>query len=213
MRIAQVPILPVAIPAWRIDAAQLLEEHHLVAWSPLRDQRDRFAAELADHLAGLSDTQVCVINGSAVTDMASLTAVLSVELGVGPISPRMGGASGLLECLRCRPSRDEGTAIKRRFYIWVDADNLLRHDHRLFGRIADAFAGIAAESEYTSEDLLLVHRAVFVGSSMLDVYAEDPRGQFRQWWSEHGERPFWDVVTGIERPAFLRYRIEDAVAA
>ena len=213
MRLTRLPSRPVVVPAWRVDAAQLLEEHHLVAWSPVRSRRDSFASELATHLSRFEDTQVCVINGAAITDIESLAALLSVELGVGPVSPRLGGPSGLLECLRRRPVGHECPALKRRFYVWLDADNLLRHDHLLFGRIVDAFAGIAAESEYTSEDVLLIHRAVFVGSSVLDMYAEDPRGQFRRWWSEDGERPFWDVVTGIERPVFLRYRIEEAVAA
>ena len=204
---------PVALPAWRIDAAQLLEEHHLVAWSPLATRRTTFATELAQHLARFEDTQVCVINGAGISDLASFAATLEEQLHVGHIQPRLAGSSGLLDCLRRRPKDLERPTLKRRFYIWLDADALLRRDHRLFGRIVDAFAGIAAESEYASEDVLLLHRAIFVGSSVLDVYAEDPRGQVRTWWSEHGETPFWNVVTGVERPVFLRYRIEDAVAA
>lgn len=213
MRITRTPLLPVSVPAWRVDAAQLLEEHHLVAWSPSRPQRDVFALELAHHLALLDETQVCVLNGAAITDLASLAESLSVELGVGPVSARLGGRNGVLECLRKRPVQDECPGLKRRFYVWLEADALLRHDHRLFGRIVDAFAGVAAESEYASDDMLLLHRAIFVGSNVLDVYAEDPRGQFRRWWTEDDERPFWDVVTGVERPVFLRYRIEEAVAA
>jgi hypothetical protein len=206
----------VIVPAWRIDAAQLLEEHHLVAWSPRREQRDAFGRELAAHLSRFEDTQVCVLNGLHITDMTSLAETLAAELDVGRIAPTLSGPSGVVECLRHRPVHQESPAIKRRFYIWLEADTLLRRDHQLFGRIVDAIAGIAAEAEYASEDLLLLHRAVFVGSSVLDVYAEDPRGQFRRWWSEDadaGDRPFWDVVTGVERPVFLRYRIEESAAA
>jgi hypothetical protein len=213
MRLTRTPSRPFVVPAWRVDAAQLLEEHHLVAWSPVVSQREAFASELAAHLARFEDTQVCVINGAAVTDLQSLADALSAALGVGRVAPRLGGPSGLLDCLRRRSGTHDRPALKRRFYIWRDADMMLRRDHQLFGRIVDCLAGIAAESEYTSEDVLLLQRAVFVGSSMLDVYAEDPRGQFRRWWSEHDERPFWDVVTGVERPVFLRYRIEEAVAA
>ena len=213
MRLTRTPLRPVVVPAWRLDAAQLLEEHHLVAWSPIRAQRESFGRELALHLGRMDDTQVCIINGAAVTDIESLAGALGDELGVGRISPCLAGPSGLLDCLRRRPSSHERPALKRRFYVWLEADTLLRRDHRLFGRIVDAFAGIAAESEYTTEDVLLLHRIIFVGSSVLDVYAEDPSGQFRRWWSESGEIPFWNIVTGVERPVFLRYRIEDGVAA
>lgn len=216
MRLTRTPSRPVVVSTWRIDAAQLLEEHHLVAWSPRRESRDLFGRELASHLSKLDDTQVCVLNGSTITDVASFAEALAAELDVGRIAPTLGGPSGVIECLRRRPIHDGRPATKRRFYIWLDADAMLRRDHRLFGRVVDAIAGIAAEAEYASEDLLLLHRAVFIGSSVLDVYAEDPRGQFRSWWTEEGEdaaRPFWDVVTGVERPVFLRYRIEEPVAA
>ena len=80
--------------------------------------------------------------------------------------------------------------------------------HDDFGQIVDAMAGVAAEAEYVSDDLLLLHRAVFVGGSVLDVYAEDAKSQFQKWLvDEHGE-PFWKVVTGLETPPFLRYRID-----
>lgn len=210
MRIAKPVLRPVAVPAWRLDAAQLLEEHHLVAWSPRPENRRQFAWELAEHLARFEDTQVCMIRGEEVRDLVSLRDELRAVLDVGPIAARMEGPSGIIEGLSRRAIATGEPALKRRFFIWSDADVLLRTDHRLFGRVVDAIAGVAAESEYASEDMLFLQRAVFVGSSVLDVYAEDPRGQFRSWWAEDGEDPFWSVVTGRTRPVFLRYRIEDA---
>ncbi|MBX3404778.1 MAG: hypothetical protein KF699_15315 [Phycisphaeraceae bacterium] len=210
MRIAKPVLRPVAVPAWRLDAAQLLEEHHLVAWSPQPENRRLFAWELAEHLARFEDTQVCMIRGEEVRDLASLRDELRAVLDVGQIAARMEGPGGIIDGLSRRASATGEPALKRRFFIWSDADVLLRTDHRLFGRVVDAIAGVAAESEYASEDMLFLQRAVFVGSSVLDVYAEDPRGQFRSWWAEDGEDPFWSVVTGRSRPVFLRYRIEDA---
>lgn len=212
MRIARQVLRPVAVPAWRLDAAQLLEEHHLVAWSPSREQRGRFSWELAEHLSGFEDTQVCLIHGEDVRDLPSLRDELWSVLDVGPIAPKLDGQGGIIDGLSRRSGAAGEPALKRRFFIWNDADVLLRSDHRLFGRVVDAIAGVAAESEYASEDLLFLQRAVFVGSSVLDVYAEDPRGQFRSWWTENGEDPYWSVVTGRKRPSFLRYRIEDSVA-
>ena len=34
-------------------------------------------------------------------------------------------------------------------------------------------------TEYVTDDLLLLTRAVFIGSGTLEMYAEDPKGQFR----------------------------------
>lgn len=212
MRVAKPALLPVVVPAWRLDAAQLLEEHHLVAWCADRTRRDSFAWDLAEHLARFEDTQVCFIRGEEITDLPSLRDELRAALDVGPIAARLEGPGGIIAGLARRPSSPGLQALKRRFLIWRDADTLLRRDHRLFGRVVDAVAGVAAEGEYASEDLLFLQRAVFVGSSILDVYAEDPRGQFRSWWSEGGEDPFWSVVTGRSRPVFLRYRIEESVA-
>lgn len=211
MRIAKPALRPVVVPAWRLDAAQLLEEHHLVAWCSDAARRDSFSWDLAEHLARFEDTQVCLIRGEEITDLLSLRDELRAALDVGPIAARLEGPGGIIDGLARRPSSPDQQSLKRRFFIWREADTLLRRDHRLFGRVVDAIAGVAAEGEYASEDMLFLQRAVFVGSSVLDVYAEDPRGQFRSWWSEGGEDPFWSVVTGRSRPVFLRYRIEESV--
>ena len=85
---------------------------------------------------------------------------------------------------------------------------LLREDADLFGRLADAFAGVAAEAEYVCDDLLLIHRAVYVGGVHLADYAENSLGQLRCWYPDDPEEPFWQLVTGIERPPVLRYQID-----
>jgi hypothetical protein len=59
-----------------------------------------------------------------------------------------------------------------------------------------------------SDDALLLHRAVLIGSSMLDLYAEDPAGQCCRWHDDGQGEPFWQVVTGIDAPPFMRYRID-----
>ncbi len=69
-------------------------------------------------------------------------------------------------------------------------------------------AGVAAEAEYVCDDLLLIHRTVYLGSAMLDVYAEDERGQFRSWYQDGLGEPFWKVVTGIESPSVASKSIE-----
>ncbi len=196
------------LPSWQVEAAQLLEEHHLVAWGHDPRDRARFGTELAEYLRGLGDTQVCVLQGRMIKDIYSFCNCLERAIGFDRIRRTVDKDGGIVGALRRRLTPSGGRPIKRRYYIWQDAHVLLRADHRLFGRLVDAIAGVAAEAEYASEDMLLLQRAVFVGTPSLDVYAEDPQGQFRSWWMEEREEPLWRVVSGVEAPPFLRYRIE-----
>lgn len=224
------PLRPIGVSPWPSDVAQLLEEHHLVAWAHGAAEREKFARVLAASLRAMPDTQVCELDGRKITDLQSLMTELSRGLGESTGEATIDGANGLLAILRQRPPEPAATgagaagsaaaggsgvwsAIKRRYYIWNEADLLLRKDPALFGRAVDAITGVAAEAEYASEDLLLIHRAVFVGGPALDVYAEDPRGQFRSWLREitdqgHAEdRPLWEVVSGLKRPPVLPFHI------
>jgi hypothetical protein len=129
-------------------------------------------------------------------------------MGVGRIRRSIEGAGGVIDGLRRRDERADGAAIKRRFIMWNDAHELLRADHVLFGQLADAIAGTSAELEYVTDDALLLQRAVFVGTPALDVYAEDPRGQFVRWHGEPGEEAArWRAVTWREGPSVGRFEI------
>ncbi len=194
--------------AWRVDVAQLLEEHHLVAWS--HDQRERlvFGTLLGSYLRTLHDAEVWFLHGQEITDLESFCAQLERMIPGRPLHRAIDGPAGVIDFLRTRrPTLPGSPPTKIRYYIWQDANILLRHDHILFGRLVDAITGVAAESEYASEDLLLIHRGIFVGAPSLDAYAEDPRGQFRSWARERRERALWEVVTGLVCPPVLRYRI------
>ena len=67
---------------------------------------------------------------------------------------------------------------------------------------------MAAESEYVSDDLLLIHRVVFVGGRGLMEYFEDEEGQFRSWYKDEFGEPFWQVVTGVEAPSVTTVEID-----
>lgn len=203
---------PVQVTPWPVDVLQLLEEHHLCAWSTLPARRRKFGVDLAWHLAALAETQVCVLDGARITDLPSFCNQLERSIGFDRIERRIDTPMGVVGALRRRHTPRGEKPIKRRYYLWLDADVLLRRDHQLFGRLVDAIAGVAAEHEFANEDLLLLQRAVFVGGPSLDMYAEDPRGQFRSWWSDAGEDPLWRVVTGVAAPRLLRYQIGDEVA-
>ncbi|GJQ30758.1 MAG: hypothetical protein HBSAPP03_26420 [Phycisphaerae bacterium] len=211
------PEMPLLVTDWQADIVQLLDESHMVAWSEHAARRTQFAVSLGQFLGRQRDTEVCVFYGKYITDLDSFCYQLERAIPGPALDRRLDGPRGAVALLRARASFRGRPETKYRYYIWHDADVLLRQDHALFGRIVDAMAGVAAEAEYVSDDLLLIHRSVYVGSSMLDVYADDPRGQFRGWFLDGQGEPFWEVVTGLKRPPFLKYCIDllglDASAA
>jgi len=206
------PESPFAAPDWHADVAQLLDEHHLVASSHVARRRLHFASSLSHFLGGLRDAEVCTFYGQFITDMESFCRQLEQAVPGPLLERRLDGPGGIASLLRRRQYFSSRPPSKFRFYVWHDADHLLRNDRALFGRIVDTMAGVAAESEYCDDDLLLIHRAVFVGGPLLDLYAEDPSGQFQSWACDPGhDEPFWEVVTGIERPPMLRYAIDQLI--
>jgi hypothetical protein len=201
------PESPFAVAHWHADITQLLDEHHLVAVSPSPRRRMHFAVSLAQFLQGLRDAEVCSLYGQYITDLESFCHQLERAIPGPRLERRIDGPRGIAALLRSREVYRGRPAAKFRFYIWHDADVLLREDEPLFARIADALAGIAAESEYVSDDLLLIHRAVYVGGELLAAYADRPDGQLQSWFPEEPE-PFWQLVTAIDHPPVARYDID-----
>lgn len=202
---------------WSDATIGLLDEHHVAAWSRGIKLREEFALQVGRAMRRMADTETVVIAGAVVRDLPSFCRQLQrglAEAGVElPVRRSVDGAGGVVDALRERgPS---APAAKRRYYIWHDADVLLRHDAALFGRLVDALAGVAAEAEYASEDLLLIHRALFVGGPSLDLYGENEQGQFRSWLRDpqasplprRGAGPAWGTVSGLGRPQVKRLAI------
>lgn len=203
------PELPLRSTDWQPDVTQLLDESHLAAWSEIPRRRLQFTVSLQAFLSRQRDTEVCVFYGHEIRDLETFCCQLERALPGPQLVRRIEGPGGITSLLRSRPVTAVRTASKYRYYVWHDADTLLRSDRLLFGRLVDTFAGVAAEAEYASDDLLLIHRAIFVGSAMLEMYAEDPTSQFNTWASDDFGEPFWHVVTGVERPPILRYCIDE----
>jgi hypothetical protein len=193
---------------WEPDVTQMLDEHHLVAWSGVARRRVHFAACLSHFLALQPDVEICPLYGRYITDLDSFCHQLERVLPGVPIKRQIDGPDGLVALLRSRHTLRFRAASRYRYYVWNDADVLLKADHKLFGRLVDALAGVAAEAEFASDELLLVQRAAFVGGPMLDLYAENKKGQFRSWYDDGLGEPFWRMVTGLETPPVLRYQID-----
>ncbi len=185
------------------QAEELLEEHHVVAYSRNIGVRERFALELIKHLHAMIEVQTVVLSGTGIHDLETFCRQFDRTMpGTRERTrPTIDGPGGVCDRMRDRPS-DLASHIKHRYYIWRDADVLLKQNPKLFARLADAMMGVAAESEYASEDLLLLHRVVFIGAPALHTSYRDSNGPLRSWLADapHGGKPLWAVVTGIESP-------------
>ncbi|TVQ63983.1 MAG: hypothetical protein EA378_00390 [Phycisphaerales bacterium] len=193
---------------WQPDVTQLLDEHHLVAYSGVAQRRLHFAASLGQFLESQQHVEVCSFYGRHITDLESFCYQLERAVPGSPLERTLEGPTGVVSLLRQRQTVGMRPPARYRYYIWHDADVLVRHEASLFGELIDAMMGVAAESEYASNDLLLIHRCVFVGGPVLDAYADNPRGQFHRWLPDGHREPFWQAVTGLERPPVLRFQID-----
>lgn len=200
---------PFEILEWQPTVTQMLDEQHLVAWSGSARARLRFAVSLTNFLESLQGTEVCTFFGRYIHDLDGFCHMLERCLPGGPLERRVDGPRGVTDMLRSRESLPGQMPMRYRYYIWHDADTLLQQDQRLFGKLLDALMGVAAEAEYLDDDALLIHRMVFVGGPMLDVYYEDARSQFRSWLPDPLGEPFWLTATGLAAPPTRRVGIED----
>ena len=204
---------PFAPVGWQPEAMARLDERHLVVWSEDAPARSRFAASFQQFLGSQPETDVCPFYGSFMTDLDSFCHQLERVMPVGRLDRRVDGPHGVTSALRSRESITGRSIGRSRYIIWNDADALLLADKSLFGRLIDAIAGVSAEWEYASDDLLLIQRCVLVGGPALAEYAAEPFGQMRVWAQDagckRGGRPFWQVVTGLERPPVDVDRVEN----
>jgi hypothetical protein len=184
------------------DVPSLLDEKHLVLWSRDLHRRERAADLVAGTLRTVQDAQVVSLPGAVIHDLKTLRSHLDQALPSAenrPLRATIDGPAGLLARLRepADPLPDHHH-VKWRYYVWRDADVLLRSSPAVFSMMVDAVAGVAAEAEFTSEDLLLIQRLVLIGGPALQVVAEDPNGPMRAW------RPGspWARMTKIAAPVF-----------
>jgi hypothetical protein len=206
--VSRQPDSPFATVNWQPDVVQMLDESHLVAVSASARYRTYFAVLLGQFLQGLQDVEVCTLYGRFITDIDSFCYQLERTIPGPLLERRIDGPHGVTALLRSREVFRGRAPNKFRYYVWHDADILLANDQPLFGRLVDAIMGVAAEAEYVSDDVLLIHRGIFVGSPDLDSYARLGEGQFRSWAKDSFGDPFWQIVTGIDLPPVSRFLID-----
>src|ERR1051325_4722948 len=91
-------------PDWQADVTQLLDEHHMVAWSDLPQRRTQFAVSLGQFLGSQRDTEVCVFYGRYITDLDSFCYQLERAIPGPTLVRRIDGPGGVVALLRARAS-------------------------------------------------------------------------------------------------------------
>lgn len=195
---------------WSQNIIQLLDDHHLVVLSDNPQARSQFAQTLAESLGLIAQTEVVMIDGRSATDLPSFCRQLESHLSGAGTSPSPQTSDrwwrdihSVIEILR-----GAGGGLKRRYFIWPDADSMLEADVELFSSVVNAIFGVAAESEHINLDPVIVQRVVFIGGSKLGAYAEDTSGQFCKWLEDEENSPFWEVMSVVDKPAVITYRID-----
>jgi diadenosine tetraphosphatase ApaH/serine/threonine PP2A family protein phosphatase len=197
---------------WQAEALSWTEQAHLVAWSPSAAQRIAFATEMGQFIQAQEQMEVLPLYGGRLDGIEAFCQQLERSIPGPPLARRVDGPRGITNLLRSRDAVHCGLPSRHRFFIWHDADVLLRQDPRLFGALLDAMMGVAAEAEFVSDDMLLLSRVILVGGPPLVEYADDAAGQIRGWLPGVCGEPFWSLVTGLDRPEVRVVEI-DAVAA
>jgi hypothetical protein len=155
--------------------------------------------------------EVIPVRGDRVTDLTTFCGELE-RFGAGP-ETAPGGRRGVGPIPRTVPGvidalRRTTASARHQYFVWTDADVLLEANVGLFGQLANALMGVAAEREHVTPGALVLLRVIFVGGDKLGAYAEEDRGQFRSWLRGDGATPFREVALCVERPAVLTYRLD-----
>lgn len=188
---------------WLPEAVRALDTHHLVAWSELTRRRIAFAAGVRSFLQAQQDTDACMIHGRSVRTLDDLCHQLERQVPVEELLRRLDGPDSVTELLRGRTAIPGRRQVRTRVWIWSDADVLLKADPELFGAVVDCMLGVAAETEFGSDEGGPIQRVLFIGGLMLEAYARDHAGRFRSWAAEGDAEPFWKLVSGLDRPPVI----------
>ncbi|MGV6814566.1 MAG: hypothetical protein ACWA5W_06085 [Phycisphaerales bacterium] len=186
---------------WQPEVLAKLESHHIAAYSANLGARTRFGASLQQFLTAQAGTQICVLHGRSILNIEDLCAQLERLVIVDNLARTVDGAHGLASVFRSDPGVHTRVPIRHRFFLWHDADVLLRQDPVLFGQIAELIAGVSAELEYAGQGSLLIQRCIYMGGDRLANYARDPESMFNRWEIDGPGVPFWSLVTGEDRPS------------
>lgn len=195
------------------SAITLLDHAHVALVTPDEGERHRFAAGLTSYLDLMPETQVVAIDGQQTGSIEAVCRQFERQIPGHPLARDINAAGGVAALVRTVEPLGFSPGPKRRFYVWHDADASIRSDVRLFGEVAEALLGVAADVEFGMDDQLVIHRAIFLGDALLAAYHDDPAGRLRSWSNDRVGEPFWASVSGIAAPMVDLYTMGDLEAS
>jgi hypothetical protein len=186
---------------WEPELLTKLESHHVVAWSGDSSKRTRFGVQMKQFLDAQGGTEVLVLHGRGILDIEGFCSQLERLIPAERLARTVDGAHGVASILRHDGGGMIGSPVRQRFFVWHDADVLLRSDPELFGQVAEVLAGVSAELEFGSDRGMLLQRCIYIGGRALAEYAREPMSRFQAWEEDGPGVPFWSLVSGVDRPA------------
>lgn len=187
--------------SWEPEVLAKLETHHIVGWSGNSALRTRFGARMKQFLDAQPGTEVLVLHGRGILDLEGFCGQLERLIPTEHLARSIDGANGVASILRSDAGFGAGEPIRQRFFLWHDADVLLRNDPLLFDDLVEVMAGVSAELEFAGDGGLLLQRCVYLGGRMLAEHARDPGSRFHAWEPDGPGVPFWSLVSGEDRPS------------
>lgn len=198
--------------SWEPELLTKLESHHIVAWSPDSSQRTRFGVRMKQFLDAQPGTEVLVLHGRGILDLEGFCAQLERLIPTERLARTVDGAEGVASILRQDGAGVLATPIRQRYFLWHDADVLLRNNPALFAQLAEVIAGVSAELEFSADGSMLIQRCLYFGGRSLAEYAREPDSRFQSWEEDGPGVPFWSLVSGIDRPSTMLCSIDALMA-
>ena len=184
---------------WEPDVLSKLDTHHIVGWSPTTAQRTRFGARMKQFLDAQPGSEVLVLHGRGIHDLEGFCGQLERLIPTERLARSVDGASGIASILRVAGGA-LGTPIRQRYFLWHDADVLMRQDPKLFSQLVEVIAGVSAELEF-GRDSGLLQLCMYLGGRALAEHARDPGSRFHRWEEDGPGVPFWSLVSGEDHPS------------
>lgn len=188
---------------WEPELLTKLESHHIVAWSSDPALRARFGVRMKQFLDAQSQTEVLVLHGRGILDLEGFCSQLERLIHAEVLARSIDGANGVAALLRQGQDGFVGSPINQRFFLWHDADVLLRKNPVLFDEIVEVIAGVSAELEFADNESMLIQRGLYLGGRALAEHARLEHSRFQSWEDDGPGVPFWSLVSGIDRPSTM----------